>query len=86
MPDIPVESAGAGRYPGDMESRVAVLEQIARDTAASLERIERRLDGLDRRMDGLAGEQHRDFRWLIGMMLGTTGALLGVMVHGFHWL
>jgi hypothetical protein len=31
-------------------------------------------------------EQRSDFRWLLGMMLGTTGALLGVMAHGFHWL
>jgi hypothetical protein len=62
-----------------METRVAVLEQIARTTAASLERIELRLDAAS--MD-----QRSDFRWLLGMMLGTAGALLGVMAHGFHWL
>jgi len=93
MPDIPVEPAGPGRYPGDMESRVAVLEQIARDTSRTLERIERRMDGfdrrmdgLDRRMDGLLREHRADFRWLLGMILGTTGTMLGVMAHGFHWL
>jgi len=79
VPDIPVELLGGGRYPGDMEARVAVLEQIARSTLASLERIERRLDSV-------AAEQRSDFRWLLGMLLGTTGALLGVMAHGFHWL
>lgn len=79
MPDIPIEPASGGRYPVDMESRVAVLEQIARSTAASLDRIERRLDAVSM-------EQRSDFRWLLGMMLGTTGALLGVMAHGFHWL
>lgn len=69
-----------------MESRVAVLEEIARTTAASLERIERRLDSL-------AAEQRSDFRWLLGVMMGATGTvlaammgLLGVMAHGFHWL
>jgi len=62
-----------------METRVAVLEQIARSTAASLERIERRLDAV-------SADQRSDFRWLLGMMLGTTGALLGVMAHGFHWV
>jgi hypothetical protein len=62
-----------------MESRVAVLEQIARTTSASLERIERR-------MDLLAADQRADFRWLLGIMLGGFGALLGVMAHGFHWL
>jgi hypothetical protein len=69
-----------------MESRVAVLEQIARDTARALDRIERRMDGLDRRIDTLAHEHHAEFRWLLGMILGTTGAMLGVMAHGFHWL
>ena len=69
-----------------MESRVAVLEQIARTTTASLERIERR-------MDASAAEQRADFRWLLGIMLGGFtamlggfGALFGVMAHGFHWL
>ncbi len=79
MPDTPIEPPGPGRYPLDMESRVAVLEQIARTTSASLERIERR-------MDLLAADQRADFRWLLGIMLGGFGALLGVMAHGFHWL
>ncbi len=79
MPDTPVEPSPSGRYPADMESRVAVLEQIARTTVASLEQIERRIDGL-------ASEHRRDFLWLLGMMLGGFGAMLGVMAHGFHWL
>jgi hypothetical protein len=69
-----------------MESRIAVLEQIARTTTAALDRIERRLDAM-------TAEQRADFRWLLGMMLGGFGAmlggfgaLLGVMAHGFHWL
>jgi hypothetical protein len=37
-----------------MESRVAVLEQIARSTNASLERIERRFDAIDRRFDAFS--------------------------------
>jgi hypothetical protein len=93
MPDTPIEPSGAGRYRADMESRVAVLEQIARTTVASLERIERRLDamegrftGIDRRFDALNSEHRADFRWLVGLMLAQTGALLGVMAHGFHWL
>jgi hypothetical protein len=76
-----------------MESRVAVLEQIARTTSAALERIERRLDSMDqridsmgRRIDGVVTDQHADFRWLVGIMLGGFGAMLGVMAHGFHWL
>jgi len=93
MPDTPVEPLPGGRYPADMESRVAVLEQIARSTSASLERLERRFDMVDRRIDRLASEHRSDFRWLLGIMvggfgamLGGFGAMLGVMAHGFHWL
>ena len=80
-----------------METRVALLEQTARATAATLERIERRLDlglaqadnrmdRIERRLDTIEARRHGDFRWLLGMILGTTGAMLGVMAHGFHWL
>jgi hypothetical protein len=69
-----------------MESRVAVLEQIARTTTASLERIERRIDAL-------AAEHRSDFRWLLGTMLGgfatmlvAYGAMPGATAHGFHGL
>jgi hypothetical protein len=93
MPDTPVAPPESGRYPADMESRVAVLEQIARTTAAGLERIERRFDALegrfsaiDRRFEALASEHRSDFRWLLGIMLGGFSAMLGVMAHGFHWL
>ena len=85
MPDT-LEPADGGRYPSDMESRVAVLEQIARSTTAALERLERRFDTMDQRMDSVMREQRADFRWLLGLILAQTGALLGVMAHGFHWL
>ena len=86
MPDIPVESAIPGRYPADMESRVAVLEQIARTTTAGLDRIERRVDMQAADIRALAAEHRSDFRWLLGTLLGGFGAMLGVMAHGFHWL
>jgi hypothetical protein len=53
-----------------MESRAAVLAQIARTTSACLERIER--------------EQRSDFRWVLRIMLGDFGAPPGAMAHGFH--
>ncbi len=81
MPDT-LEPAGGGRYPSDMESRVAVLD-----------RLERRLDSLEQRMASFGREQRSSFRWLLGIMLGEFtampggfGALLGVMTHGLHWL
>jgi len=100
MPDTPIEPPGSGRYPSDMESRVAVLEQIARTMASGLERIDRRFDAtdrrlevIDRRFDAFSAEHRADFRWLLGVvlggfaaMLGGFGAMLGVMAHGFHWL
>ncbi len=68
MPDLPVEPSGPSRYPADMESRVAVLEQIARTTTEGLAQIVRGMevlraefraqqDQLERRMDMLAAKQ-----------------------------
>jgi hypothetical protein len=99
MPDT-LEPAGGGRYPTDMESRVAVLEQIAPSLLSGQERIERRFDVVDRRFDAvdrrvdiLGAKQNADFRWLLGIILGGFGAMLGgfsavlgVVAHGFHWL
>jgi hypothetical protein len=65
MPDT-LEPAGGGRYPSAMESRVAVLEQIARTTAAGLERLERRF-GFTAMLGGfgaLLGVMAHGFHWL----------------------
>lgn len=85
MPDR-VEPEGFRSYDPGMEARVAVLEQIAQATAAAIERLERRIEGLERRIDLLAAEQRADFRGLLGMMLAGFAGMLGVMAHGFHWL
>jgi len=86
MPDLPVEPAGDGRYPADMATRVALLEQIVQTDRATFARVERQLEAI-------ANQQRADFRWLLGimlggfgLMLGSFGAMLGVMAHGFHWL
>lgn len=92
MPDAPVD-AGPGRsYFPDMEARVAVLEQIARSTAATLERIERRLDRMDdrfdridQRIDALQNRIAVESRWPPGIMLGGFTTLPGLIAHGFHW-
>lgn len=81
----------------DIEPRIAVLEQIARDNLAALGRIERRLDGIEQRFDrrfegsdarmtGIEARMQTQFLWLLGVMLGQFAALLGVMAHGFKWL
>ena len=63
----------------NIESRTAVLEQIARSTEAILG--EMRTDIREIRV-----QQDRDFRWLLGLYLAGTAAILGVMAHGFHWV
>jgi hypothetical protein len=70
----------------DLVSRVAVLEQMARNTEANLLRMER---GIER----IASRQVSDFRWIISLLAlalggGITGftTLLGVMAHGFKWI
>jgi hypothetical protein len=70
----------------DIETRVAVLEQIARSTEASLLRLERATERITAR-------QVTDFRWIISLLGLVVGggisgfvALLGVMAHGFKWV
>lgn len=72
MPDSPAP-------PDDMPTRVAVLEEIARNTSVALSEI--RADVRE-----LRTESRRDGRWLLGVILGAWTSLLGVMAHGFHWL
>ena len=70
MPGIPIESTNPDLYPGEMETRVALLERIARSTIASLERIERRLDMQ-------AAARRSDFRWLLGVILAGFATMFG---------
>jgi hypothetical protein len=73
--------------------RLKLLEHHVTTTAATLERMEKRLDRIDTRMDTIEANQRSDFRWLVGIMLGgfamTIGGFAGtlaVIAHGFHWL
>ena len=74
----------------DMPSRVAVLEQIAREVRDGIGDLRAEMRAL--RTDMQAGfaaqraESRADYRWLLGIMLGGFGALLAVMAHGFRWL
>jgi hypothetical protein len=62
-----------------MEARVAVLEQIAKNT-------EKVLDRLDSRMEHVEDRQSSDFKWLLGMGMAATAFLFAAMAHGFHWI
>lgn len=81
----------------DLHTRVAILEQIAKDTKEGLAGL--RSDGRDWRSDvrgelrdlrsemrDVRGDMQTSFRWLLGIMLGMGGGLLAAMAKGFHWL
>jgi hypothetical protein len=65
-------------YVADMEARVAVLEQIAKDTKDIL--VEMKRDIRDIRLD-----QRTDFRLLFSAVFAVAVSLAGVMARGFHW-
>ncbi|MEO8715140.1 MAG: hypothetical protein ABI369_09015 [Acetobacteraceae bacterium] len=97
MPDTPVDPTSPRSYPPGMESRVAVLEQIARTTSATLERMEQRIDvmgadvrnGLDQQraaIDRLASDFHSSIERLHSDHRADFRWLLGVMLAGFGTL
>jgi hypothetical protein len=62
-----------------MEARVAVLEQIAKNT-------EKVLDQMHADVRELRADQKTDFRILFGALIVATLGLAGLMARGFHWL
>jgi len=68
-----------------METRVAVLEHIAATILARLERVERRIDGLETGMRADPRQIQSDARADFRRLLGGFAGLLGVMAHGFGW-
>lgn len=78
-----VEKGGGGGDNTDMEPRIAVLEQIAKDTKATLDRIEKRFDA---RFDKVDERHERDFRLTMGALIGAVLGLAGLMAKGFHWV
>jgi len=80
-----------------MEARVAVLEEIARNTAKVLDRIETSMAKMDDRMAKmeerfdkgmirLEDRQSADFKWLLGTQLGIATFIFATLAHGFHWV
>lgn len=77
----------------DLEPRVAVLEQIARDTRDMLARMEGRFDRIETRLDRIEARQGEDFRFLVRLiitqgvlMIGGFAAVLGVIARAQHWI
>jgi len=59
--------------------RIAVLEQIARNTESVLSEL--RTD-----YQQFKSQHHTDFLWLLTFQISSTMLLLGVMAHGFKWI
>jgi len=83
MDKLDAQPDGLNNVTGDgtsseMEARVAVLEQIAKDTKEILGEMKQ--DIRDIRQD-----QRTDFRLLFGALIAATLGLAGLMAHGFHW-
>jgi hypothetical protein len=70
----------------DVDRRVAVLEQIARDTAAALSDIRAELRLMRTDIQQLRGQFHDDFRWLLRFMIGGFVGVLALLAHGLHWI
>jgi len=85
-PKSSLRPAGGPPYDEGMEARVAVLEQIARNTEQILARMDVHLDRMDTRMDRIEDRQRSDFRWLLTTGAGATAIILGTTAHGFHWI
>ncbi len=66
-------------YTTEMEARIAVLEQIAKDTKDIL--VDMKQDIRDIRHD-----QKTDFRLLFGALISAAIGLSYLMAHGFRWL
>ncbi len=97
MADGPIEPDAAGDYPSDMEARVAVLEQIARTTVTTLDRIERRLDAFETNtrndlrqiqadLKQLDTGIHADMKQLDGGIRADMRQLQGDARADFRWL
>ena len=74
-----VEKGGGGGDNGSMDARVAVLEQIAKDTQGVLKEIKADLRAM-------RTSQAPDFRLLFGAIITVALGLAALMAHGFKWI
>lgn len=86
----PLEPTGGGPHDPGMETRIAVLEEIAKSTKEVLSDL--RADQRAMRGEIVAGfaelrkTQERDFRLAVGIAVTGLLALAGLMARGFKWL
>jgi hypothetical protein len=68
------------------ESRLSKTEEALKHIDSTLSGLRNTVDRLDRTMQDGFRELRGDYKWLLGLMLTTTGATLLIMAHGFHWI
>jgi len=73
-------------YPGAIEARVGVLEQIAVSTKEILVEIKQHIREIKREMNNMRSDQRSDFRLIFSALVATALGLAGVMAHGLNWL
>ena len=61
-------------------TRVAVLEQIARETATTLTAIRDEIHDMRSDLRDIRQDQRSDFRWLFSLMLGGIAITIGGFV------
>jgi len=80
--------SGPSHDPG-MEARLAVLEEIAAATKASIADFRQELRALraetSQRDERLRDAQERDFRILFSALISVAVGLAAMMAKGFHW-
>lgn len=74
-----IENGGRAPHPNSLDTRLGRLE-------ATVEFILETLRELKADMQQLRADQRRDFRFLIGLHISTTLALVTIMAKGFGWL
>lgn len=81
-----VEPPTGPPHDSSMEARVAVLEQVAKDTREALGDIRAELRTIRDRQDGSRDRQERDFRLTWGALIFVALGLAALMAKGFRWL
>jgi hypothetical protein len=82
-------SDGAPPHDPSMESRTAVLEEIAATTKQAMSELWLEVRNLrsdtNRRIAALRDAVERDFRMLFGTLITVALGLAAIMAKGFHW-
>lgn len=67
------------------ESRLSKVETTIDNLDKRMDSFDRRMDSMDKHMSDGFRDIRTDLRWMLGIMLGFSGILMGLMAKGFHW-